>query len=178
MGASAGIVGLGDIGMEIAKRCRAFGMEVVYHQRQRHAPEVEVLYEARFLPFDGLLETVDYLVLILPHTAATDGLIGAAELARMKPSATLINVARGGVVDEVALVDALRSRQIAMAGLDVYREEPLPASSPLLDMPNVVLAPHTGGGSYRSRQLDRPAGLANIKRFFRGERAEGIINMK
>jgi phosphoglycerate dehydrogenase-like enzyme len=178
MGASAGIVGLGDIGMEIAKRCRAFGMDVFYHQRQRHTPDVEARYEARYLPFEELLETVDYLVLILPHTAATDGLIGAAELARMKPSATLINVARGGVIDEDALVDALRSGQIAMAGLDVYREEPLPASSPLCRMPNVVLAPHTGGGSYRSRQLDRPAGLANIKRFFRGERPEGIINPK
>jgi phosphoglycerate dehydrogenase-like enzyme len=105
-------------------------------------------------------------------------MIGAAEFARMKPSATLINVARGGVVDEDALVDALQSGQIAMAGLDVYREEPLPASSPLREMPNVVLAPHTGGGSYRSRELDRPAGLANIKRFFRGERPQGIINLK
>lgn len=175
-GASVGIIGLGDIGMEIAKRCRAFGMKILYHQRQHLPADIEAMYGARFMPFDEILEALDYLVLILPHTAETEGMIGAAEFARMKPSATLINVARGGVVDEDALVAALGSGQIAMAGLDVYRTEPLPASSPLCSMPNVVLAPHTGGGSYRSRVVDRPAALANIRRFFDGRPAEGIIN--
>jgi phosphoglycerate dehydrogenase-like enzyme len=178
MGSTVGIVGLGDIGMEVAKRCRAFGMEIVYYQRQRHPQEVEALYDAHYLPFPDLLETVDYLVLVLPHTPNTERMVGAVELDRMKPSATLINVARGGVVDEDALVEALKSGQIAMAGLDVYREEPLPASSPLCGMPNVVLAPHTGGGSYRSRVLDRPAALRNIARFFRGEAPQGIINLR
>ncbi len=178
LGATVGIVGLGDIGMEIAKRCQAFGMEVVYHQRERHPADVEALYAARYLPFEELLETADYLVLILPHTSETEGMIDAAAFVRMKPTATLINVARGGVVDEDALCEALASGQIAMAGLDVYREEPLPVSSPLCKMPNVVLAPHTGGGSYRSRIVDRPAALTNISRFFRGEPAQGIINLK
>lgn len=176
-GASVGIIGLGDIGMEVAKRCRAFGMEILYHQRQRLPADIEAMYDARFMPFDELIEALDYLVLILPHTAETEGMIGAAEFTRMKPSATLINVARGGIVDEDALIAALGSGQIAMAGLDVYRTEPLPASSPLCSMPNVVLAPHTGGGSYRSRVVDRPAALANIKRFFSGEPAHGIINL-
>jgi phosphoglycerate dehydrogenase-like enzyme len=175
-GAAAGIVGLGDIGMEIARRARAFGMDVFYHQRTRHPPDVEAALEARYLPFGELLEAVDYLVLVLPHTPQSEGLIGAAELARMKPSATLINVARGGVVDEDALAAALAHGRIAMAGLDVYRFEPLPATSPLLKLANVVLAPHTGGGSYRSRAVDRPAALANILRFFRGERPQGVIN--
>ena len=103
-------------------------------------------------------------------------MIGAREFARMKPSATLINVARGGIIDEDAMVEALRGGQIAMAGLDVFRDEPLPSSSPLLTLPNVVLAPHTGGGSQRSRALDRPAALANILRFFRGEPVRGVIN--
>jgi phosphoglycerate dehydrogenase-like enzyme len=94
----------------------------------------------------------------------------------MKPSATVINVARGAVVDEDALVDALSSGVIAMAGLDVFREEPLPASSPLLHMPNVVLTPHLGGGSYRSREIDHRAGVENILRFFRGERPHGVVN--
>jgi len=94
----------------------------------------------------------------------------------MKPSATLVNVARGGVVDEDALIEALAIGQIAMAGLDVYREEPLPASSALLTLPNVVLSPHTGGGSQRSRALDRPAALANILRFFQGEPPRGVMN--
>ena len=174
--ASVGILGLGDIGMEVAKRCRAFDMSIFYYQRQPHPPDVEERFEARFLPFADLLETVDYLVLVLPHTTESEGLIGKAELARMKPSATLINVACGAIVDEDALAEALASGQIASAGLDVYREEPLPASSPLLRLPNVVLAPHTGGGSQRSRAIDRPAALANILRYFRGEGPHGVIN--
>jgi lactate dehydrogenase-like 2-hydroxyacid dehydrogenase len=175
--ASVGIIGLGDIGMEVARRCRAFNMEVFYYQRQRHPPEIEKRFEASYLPFDDLLASVDYLILVLPHTPETEGLIGAKELARMKPSATLINVARGAVVDEDALAEALAKGRIAMAGLDVFREEPLPASSPLLGMQNVVLTPHTAGGSSASRTRDRAAGLANILRFFQGEQAKGIINL-
>lgn len=175
-GAAVGIIGLGDIGLEIAKRCRAFDMTVYYHQRQRHAPDVEARFGATFLPFEKLLETVDFLVLILPHTAETDGMIGAKELARMKPSATLINVARGGIVDQDALIEALQNGRIAKAGLDVYREEPLPDTSPLIDMSNVVLTPHMGGGSGRARRVDRAAGLANILRFFRENQAAGVIN--
>jgi phosphoglycerate dehydrogenase-like enzyme len=177
MGSSVGIIGLGDIGMEVARRCRAFGMDVYYHQRRPHERDIEEAYQARFLPLPDLLAAVDYLVLVLPHTAESEGLIGAAELARMKRSATLINVARGGIVDEDALVQALATGQIAMAGLDVYREEPLPAGSPLRHMGNVVLAPHTGGGSYRSRVLDHPACIANILRFFQGQPPEGVINL-
>jgi phosphoglycerate dehydrogenase-like enzyme len=119
---------------------------------------------------------VDYLTLILPHTQQTEHMIGATELAMMKSTATLINVARGGIVDEPALVDALLRGVIAMAGLDVFQEEPLPASSALLRMPNVVLTPHLGGGSYRSREIDHRAGVDNILRFFRGEKAEGVVN--
>jgi phosphoglycerate dehydrogenase-like enzyme len=174
--ASVGIIGLGDIGMEIARRCRAFDMEVFYYQRQPHPPAVEAMYEARYLPLDELLARVDYLVLVLPHTSESEGLIGAKELARMKPSATLINVARGAVVDEEALAEALQKRTIAMAGLDVFRVEPLPASSPLLALPNVVLTPHTAGGSAGSRSRDRAAGLANILRFFDGDEPRGVVN--
>jgi phosphoglycerate dehydrogenase-like enzyme len=174
---SVGIIGLGDIGMEIAKRCRAFDMTVYYNQRQPHSADVEERFEATYLPFDALLETVDYLVLVLPHTKETEGLIGARELARMKPTATLINVARGAIVDETALVDALQSGRLAMAGLDVFREEPLPAASPLLAMKNVVLTPHMGAGSGKAKSIDRTAGLVNILRFFHGERAQGVINL-
>ena len=176
MGGSVGIIGLGDIGMEIARRCRAFGMDIFYNQRRRHEAAIEESHEARFMSFENLLETVDYLVLVLPHTPETEGLIGSAELARMKPTATLINVARGGVVDEDALVEALTSGKIAMAGLDVYRDEPLPASSSLSDLPNVVLAPHTGGGSYRSHIVDRPAALSNILRYFQDGQPKGVVN--
>jgi phosphogluconate 2-dehydrogenase len=174
--ASVAIMGLGDIGMEIANRCRAFGMKIFCHQRQRHRPDVEARFGASFLPFRELLECADYLVLVLPHTKETEGLIGAEQLAWMKPTATLINVARGAVVDEVALAGALASGRLAMAGLDVYREEPLPASSPLAKMPNVVLTPHTGGGSYQFREADRASGLANILDYFDGKQPSGIIN--
>lgn len=94
----------------------------------------------------------------------------------MKSIVTIVNVARGGVVEEDALVEALRLGQIAMAGLDVYREEPLPKSSPLIQLPNVVLTPHNGGGSYRHLSADRKASLENILHFFRGETPRGIIN--
>jgi glyoxylate reductase/D-3-phosphoglycerate dehydrogenase len=173
---SVGIIGLGDIGMEIARRCRAFDMEIFYYQRQPHPPSIEGMFEARYLPLDDLLARVDYLVLVLPHTPESEGLIGARELARMKPSATLINVARGAVVDEDALAEALQKRTIAMAGLDVFRVEPLPASSPLLALPNVVLTPHTAGGSPGARIRDRAAGLGNILRFFDGEEPRGVVN--
>jgi phosphoglycerate dehydrogenase-like enzyme len=174
--ATVGIVGMGDIGMEIAKRCRAFGMNLCYCQRTPHPNAMEVALGIRYLPLDDLLSVSDYVVLVIPHTPESEGLIGARELARMKPSATLINVGRGGLVDEEALIAALQSSRLAMAGLDVYRTEPLPASSPLRALPNAILLPHTGGGSYRSRDVDIPASLRNIQRFFTGEGAEGIIN--
>lgn len=175
-GSTVGIIGMGDIGTEIAARCRAFGMPVCYYQRTPHSRKTEAALGIRYLPLDELLSVSDHLVLVIPHTPETEGMIGARELALMKPSATLINVGRGGLIDEDALAEALKSNRIAMAGLDVYRREPLPAASPLLALPNVVLLPHTGGGSYRSRIVDTPRSLQNIQKFFRGEQAEGIIN--
>ena len=174
--AAVGIIGMGDIGMEIAKRCRAFGMTVYYYDKIPHPSEVEIALGLQYLPFDKLLTVSDYVVLVVPHTPETEGLIGAKELGLMKSSATLINVGRGGLIDEVALVSALQSKRLAMAGLDVYPMEPLPASSPLRELPNVVLTPHTGGGSYRFMDADIDASLQNIERFFRGEKPSGIIN--
>ena len=165
-GKSTGIIGLGDIGMDIAKRCLAFDMEIFYYQRTRHAPDVEAEYRATYLEFNDLLERIDYLVLVLPHTDESEGMIGAAQLARMKNSATLINVGRGALVDEAALAAALEGGEIAMAGLDVYRYEPLPADSPLIGMPGAVLLPHTGGGSNRQWDVDIPKSLGRIAAFF------------
>ena len=145
------------------------------YQRTRHPQAIEDSLAMRYLPFDTLLAESDYVVLVLPHTSETEGIIGARELARMKPSATLVNVGRGGLIDEDALADALRNRRIAMAALDVYRREPLPADSPLIALPNVLLLPHTGGGSYRSWEMDTPAVLQNIGLFFEGK-AEGIVD--
>lgn len=167
-GKSAGIIGLGDIGMDIVRRCLAFDMEIFYYQRTRHTPEVEAEYQATYLDFDDLLERIDYLVLVLPHTAESEGMIGAAQLARMKRTATLINVGRGALVDEEALATSLERGEIAMAGLDVYRHEPLPYDSPLIGLPNAVLLPHTGGGSNRQWDVDIPKSLGRIAAFFSG----------
>lgn len=174
-GATAGIVGMGDIGIEIARRCQAFEMEVCYCQRTPHSREVEAAMGIRFLPLDELVAVSDYIVLVLPHTSETQGLIGSAQFDRMKSTATIVNVGRGALIDEDALEDALRNRKIAMAGLDVYRQEPLPASSALRELPNVVLLPHTGGGSSYWK-VDPGSTLRKIRRFFfDGDRSE-VIN--
>jgi phosphoglycerate dehydrogenase-like enzyme len=174
--AAVGIIGMGDIGMEIAKRCRAFDMKVCYYDLARHDAAFEAARGLHYLPFDDLLAECDFIVTIVPHTPQTEGMIGEKQLALMKPSAIFVNVGRGGLVDEAALVAALQAKRIAMAGLDVYRNEPLPFDSPLIKLPNVVLTPHNGGGSYRSWEVDTPASLGNIRKFFAGETVEGIVN--
>lgn len=166
-GSSVGIIGLGDIGMEIAKRCKAFGMDISYYQRTRHTSDTETLYSATFSSFKDLIQEVDYLVLVIPHTNETEGLIGKRELSLMKKSATLINVGRGGLIQEAHLIEALRKKEIKMAGLDVYEIEPLPQSSPLIKLDNVVLLPHTGAGSNKHWDIDIPASLQKIKDFFK-----------
>ena len=177
-GTSVGIVGMGDIGMDIANRCRAFNMEIFYTQRTPHTKEIEEMYGATYLSLDELLAKSDYIVLVIPHTPQTEGLIGAEQLARMKSTATLINVGRGGLIDEDALCHALQNGEIAMAGLDVYRWEPLPDTSPLRALPNIAFTPHLGGGSYRSWGIDIPASLNNILRFFQGGETTGRHQIK
>ncbi len=172
---TAGIVGMGDIGMEIARRLRAFSMDICYYQRTPHSKETEAALGIRYLPLNALLAESDFVILVVPHTAQTEGMMSTAQFARMKPSAILVNVGRGGLIDEEALVAALENKTIAMAGLDVYRREPLPAASGLRKLPNVVLLPHTGGGSYRSWEVDLPASLRNITNFFAGK-AENVVN--
>jgi phosphoglycerate dehydrogenase-like enzyme len=174
--ATVGIVGMGDIGLEIARRCRPFGMNIVYHQRTPHPADFEHAVGIRYRSLDELLSASDYVVLVVPHTPETEGLIGAKEFARMKPTATLVNVGRGALIDEDALAAALKQKPQMMAALDVYRMEPLPVTSALRTLPNVVLLPHIGGGSYRSREIDIPAVLRNMAKFFADEKIEGIIN--
>lgn len=174
---TVGIIGMGDIGMEIARRCRVFGMNIVYFQRTRHDAGIEAELGMRYVGFDELLNVADYVVLVVPHTPQTERMIDSAALARMKPTATLINVGRGPLIDEQALVAALQNGQLAMAGLDVYAMEPLPVESPLRSLPNVVLTPHIGGGSYRSWEVDIPAALGNIRNFFEGLPVEGLLSV-
>jgi glyoxylate reductase len=145
-----GVVGLGRIGTAAARRARGFGMDVAYHARSRHeAAEADL--SARRMPMDELLATSDVVSLHCPLTEATRHLIDAAALARMKPTAILINTARGGVVDEGALVDALAEGRLAGAGLDVFEREP--AVHPRLPaLENVVLAPHLGSATVATRE--------------------------
>jgi glyoxylate reductase len=145
-----GIVGLGGIGRRLAERARAFGMEIAYHSRREAPAEVVAALGARRLPLERLLAEADVVSLHCPLTPETHHLIGAAELAAMKPSAVLVNAARGPVVDERALAEALASGQIAAAGLDVYEREPR-VEPGLLELENVVLSPHLGSATVETR---------------------------
>ncbi len=150
-GATLGILGMGRIGQGIAKRgAHGFGMNVVYHNRSRLTPALEAECKARYVTKDELLRQADHLVLVLPYSAASHHSIGAAELAQMKPTATLVNIARGGIVDDAALAAALKARQIAAAGLDVFEGEPS-VHPDLLTVPNVVLTPHIASASVPTR---------------------------
>jgi gluconate 2-dehydrogenase len=150
-GATLGILGMGRIGQGIAKRgAHGFGMNVIYHNRSRLTPALEAECKARYVTKDELLRQADHLVLVLPYSAASHHSIGAAELAQMKPTATLVNIARGGIVDDAALAAALKARQIAAAGLDVFEGEPS-VHPELLTVPNVVLTPHIASASVPTR---------------------------
>lgn len=170
-----GIIGLGRIGIEIAKRARGFDMDVAYHNRRRLAPEEEAQLGVRHLDFGDLLEQSDAIMVQAPYGTATHHLIGAAQLARMKPTAVLINCARGGVVDDAALAAALRDGRIAAAGLDVVEGEPS-VHPALLDLPNVVLSPHNGAstrGTHRRMTLEAFDNLAGA---LRGEPLRHCVN--
>ena len=150
-GSTLGIIGMGRIGQGIAKRgAHGFGMNVLYHNRSRLGPALEAECKARYVGKDELLRTADHVVLVVPYSAASHHTIGAAELALMKPTATLVNIARGGIVDDAALAAALKHRQIAAAGLDVFEGEPS-VHPDLLTVPNVVLTPHIASATVPTR---------------------------
>ncbi|HKO37929.1 MAG TPA: D-glycerate dehydrogenase [Solirubrobacterales bacterium] len=163
-----GIVGLGGIGRRVAERGRAFGMEVAYHQRHPAPAEVEAALAAERMPLERLLAEADVLSLHCPLTAETHHLIGSGELESMKPSAVLVNAARGPVVDERALAEALASGQIAAAGLDVYEHEPR-VEPGLLELDNVVLAPHLGSATVETRTAMAELAARNAIAVTRGE---------
>jgi len=150
-GATLGILGMGRIGQGIAKRgALGFGMKVIYHNRSRLDAALEAECKASYVSKEELLKTADHVVLVLPYSPATHHTIGAAELALMKPTATLINIARGGIVDDAALALALREKRIAAAGLDVFEGEPK-LNPDLLTVPNVVLTPHIASATVPTR---------------------------
>lgn len=140
---TVGIIGMGDIGIAFAERARAFGARLLYFKRQRMAEEEERRLGIEYAPLGELLRASDFVSLHVPHTKDTDKMLGAKEFALMKPTAYLINVSRGGVIDEGALCEALQNKVIAGAGLDVFEKEPVPKDSPLLRLDNVILTPHS-----------------------------------
>jgi gluconate 2-dehydrogenase len=150
-GSTLGILGMGRIGQGIAKRgAYGFGMRVIYHNRSRLDAQTEAQCKATYVSKEDLLKTADHLVLVLPYSAESRHAIGAPELAQMKPTATLVNIARGGIVDDAALATALRNKTIAAAGLDVFEGEP-GVHPDLLTVPNVVLTPHIASATMPTR---------------------------
>ncbi len=150
-GATLGVIGMGRIGQGIARRgAHGFGMKVIYHNRSRLDAKTEAECKATYASKEELLKTADHVVLVVPYTPASHHTIGAAELALMKPTATLVNIARGGIVDDAALAEALRDRRIAAAGLDVFEGEPK-VHPALLEVPNVVLTPHIASATVPTR---------------------------
>ena len=167
-GSTLGILGMGRIGQGIARRgAHGFGMNVIYHNRSRLSPELELECKARYVDKDTLLAQADHLVLVLPYTPESHHAIGAAEIARMKPTATLINIARGGIVDDAALAVALKERRIAAAGLDVFEGEPS-VHPGLLEVPNVVLTPHIASATVPTRLAMASLAADNLIAFFDG----------
>jgi glyoxylate reductase len=160
-GSTLGVIGLGRIGAQVARRARGFSMTVLYHNRQRR-PEVEETLGVRYVSRDELLAASDYVVLTVPLTHETHHLIGRAELARMKPTAILVNIARGPVVDTDALTEALAANTIYAAAVDVTDPEPLPRDHPLLRLDNVIVTPHLGSATEQTRQRMAEVSVDNL----------------
>ncbi len=174
-GKTLGIVGLGAIGAAVARRAAGFGMHVIYNSRHRKRDaETALGVEWRELP--ALLAESDYVSLHVALNDETRGMIGAGELAQMKPDGVLINTARGGVVKQAALVQALRDGVIGGAGLDVFEMEPLAADDPLMEFDNVVVAPHLGSATVETRTRMSDMAVENLLAFLRGERPASCVN--
>jgi gluconate 2-dehydrogenase len=164
-GTTLGILGMGRIGQGIARRgAHGFGMNVIYHNRSRLSPQLEAECRARYVSKEELLKTADHLVLVLPYTPESHHAIGAKELELMKPTATLVNIARGGIVDDAALAQALREGRIAGAGLDVFEGEPK-VHPDLLALRNVVLTPHIASASVPTRRAMADLAADNLIQF-------------
>ncbi|CAI8919747.1 glyoxylate reductase [Pseudomonas sp. IT-P258] len=175
-GKTLGIIGMGRIGEALAQRGHfGFGMPVIYHSHSPK-PAVEQRFDAQYRSLNDLLLQADFICLTLPLTAQTEGLIGTDEFALMRPESIFINISRGKVVDETALIDALRRGQIRAAGLDVFEREPLNPDSPLLQLSNVVATPHIGSATHETREAMARCALDNLLAALAGERPANLVN--
>ncbi|MBD8708645.1 D-glycerate dehydrogenase [Pseudomonas sp. CFBP 13711] len=175
-GKTLGIIGMGRIGEAVAQRGHfGFGMPVIYHSHSPK-PAVEARFDARYRSLEDLLREADFVCLTVPLTAETEGLIGAEQFAQMRPETIFINIARGKVVDEQALIAALQNGQIRAAGLDVFEQEPVNPDSPLLQMDNVVATPHMGSATHETREAMARCAVDNLLAALAGERPKDLVN--
>ncbi len=170
-----GIIGMGRIGQGIAKRALGFGMKVMYHNRKRLSEADERACGAQYVDKETLLREADHVVLVVPYSAESHHLIGAKEIALMKPTATLVNIARGGIVDDAALAAALKAKTIFAAGLDVFEGEPK-VDPELLKLSNVVLAPHIASATEKTRRAMIALAAENLGTALAGKRPPSLIN--
>lgn len=175
-GKTLGIIGMGRIGEALAQRGHfGFGMPVVYHSHSPK-PAVEQRFNAQYRSLTELLQQADFICLTLPLTAETEKLIGAREFALMRPQSIFINISRGKVVDEGALIEALQQNRIRAAGLDVFEREPLRHDSPLLQLNNVVATPHIGSATHETREAMATCAVENLLAALAGERPVNLVN--
>jgi phosphogluconate 2-dehydrogenase len=175
-GKTLGIIGMGRIGEAVAQRGHfGFGMPVIYHSHSPK-PAVEARFNAHYRSLEDVLREADFVCLTVPLTAETEGLIGAEQFAQMRPETIFINIARGKVVDERALIAALQNGQIRAAGLDVFEQEPVSTDSPLLKMNNVVATPHMGSATHETREAMARCAVDNLLAALAGERPKDLVN--
>lgn len=174
-GTTIGIIGMGRIGEAVARRAKGFNMHVLYHNRSRKL-ETEEEFGVEYAELDDLLKRADHVVILVPFTAETKGMIGERELSLMKKTATLISVSRGGIVDEAALYDALKNETIFAAGLDVFETEPIPLQHPLLTLPNVTAVPHIGSASVETRRTMMKLNVEAIADVLEGREPKNQVN--
>jgi len=174
-GSTIGILGFGRIGQAVARRAKGFDMNVIYWNRSKK-PEAEQAIGATYHELEEVLKQADFLVIMLPFAPELKYLIGAEELALMKEDAILVNTARGGLVDEVALYEALKNNKLGAAGLDVFEQEPVPTDHPLLSLPNVEVAPHIGSSTVATRMEMADLTVRNLLAVLDGKDPETPVN--
>jgi lactate dehydrogenase-like 2-hydroxyacid dehydrogenase len=174
-GATLGIIGMGRIGQAIARRARGFSMRVIYHNRNRLPAKVERATGAKYVGLERLLRQSDFVSLNMPYSPSSHHLIGAQQLAMMKPTAVLVNAARGGVVDDAALIAALKEKRIAAAGIDVFEGEPK-FNPGFLELDNVALAPHIGSATRATRTAMATLASRNLTAILSGKRPPNLLN--
>lgn len=174
-GSTLGIIGLGRIGEALARRAKGFNMNIVYHSRSAK-PEIEAELGLEYVEMNELLQISDFICVLTPYTPETKNLIDSEQFSLMKNNAILINTARGGIVNEEALYAALENNKIWGAGLDVFAEEPLPQDHPLLELPNVVVTPHIGSASIKTRLMMAELAANNLMKILKEGKTQNIVN--